>query len=164
MEIIFQARPLGRFRFRTIPKTTAYAEKIDCSVYPPARFFHYENFFQKKSIFREKSIDKRFFLWYNSVNKSRAGAPKRKGEKMLTYGVLENYKIKHVEQTDENVIKAYNRVDDILNRLDDDSADELIDAIGNYVFDCASADDKALIKSYKIRLKDAEIWYCHDND
>lgn len=83
---------------------------------------------------------------------------------MLTYGVLENYKIKHVEQTDENVIKAYNRVDDILNRLDDDSADELIDAIGNYVFDCASADDKALIKSYKIRLKDAEIWYCHDND
>ena len=83
---------------------------------------------------------------------------------MLTYGVLENYKIKHVEQTDENVIKAYNRVDDIINRLDDDSADELIDAIGYYVYGDASADDKALIKSYKICLKDAEIWYCHDND
>lgn len=123
-----------------------------------------KNFFQKNAIFGEKSIDKRFLLWYNSVNKYRAGAPKRKGEKMLTYGVLENYKIKHVEQTDENVIKAYNRVDDIINRLDDDSADKLIDAIGNYAFDDASADDKALIKSYKIRLTDATIWYWHDND
>lgn len=123
-----------------------------------------KKFFQKRSIFRKKSIDKCFRLWYNSVNKYRAGAPKRKGEKMLTYGVLENYKIKRVEQTDENIIKAYNRVDDIINRLDDDSADELIDAIGYYVYGDASADDKALIKSYKIRLKDAEIWYCHDND
>lgn len=83
---------------------------------------------------------------------------------MLTYRVFENYQIKHVEQTDENIIKAYNRVDDIIDRLDDDSANKLIDAISNYAFDDASADDKALIKSYKIRLTDATIWYWHDND
>ena len=61
-----------------------------------------KKFFQKRSIFRKKSIDKCFRLWYNSVNKYRAGAPKRKGEKMKFYvNNLDNNKVVEVEVAEE---------------------------------------------------------------
>jgi hypothetical protein len=98
-------------------------------------------------------------------NKNSAGAPKRERKnKMLTYGVYENGKINRAEQTNKTLIQAYNRVEKVLNALDDERADSLIEAIGNGVWGERNANETALIKSYGLTIKDAEVWYCHDED
>lgn len=87
----------------------------------------------------------------------------QKGKPMkITYGVLENYRIKRVEQTDESILKAYHKADAIISALDDDIAGAVIEAIGALVWGDASAEDKALIKSVGLTYKGAEVWHCHD--
>jgi hypothetical protein len=82
----------------------------------------------------------------------------------VTYGVLENYRIKRIEQTDEGILKAYHKADAIINALNDDIAEAVIEAIGALVWGDASAENKALIKSVGLTYKSAEVWYCHDTE
>lgn len=91
---------------------------------------------------------------------------------MLTYGKLNsNYHIDRIEQTDEKIIKAYNKAQKIINTLTDEQFDELYTAMGNYVwgFDMNANEAniqtaKATIKRYGLTYKQAEIYYCHDED
>ena len=85
---------------------------------------------------------------------------------MLTYSVInENYAIEHKEQTNEAIVKAYNKVDELMNTLTDDEADELIEAMSACVWnDKDTTEAKELIEGYGLTLKEAEIWYCHDAD
>lgn len=90
---------------------------------------------------------------------------------MLTYGKFNNsnYHIDRVEQTDEKIIKAYEKADKIICALSDEQFDELETAIADYVWgldiNAEKADikaAKATIKRYGLTYKAAEIWYCHD--
>lgn len=91
---------------------------------------------------------------------------------MITYGKLNsNYRIDRVEQTNEKIVKSYNKVKKIVDTLTDKQFDELYTAIGDYVwgFDMnANKADfqtaKAIIKRYGLTYKQAEIYYCHDED
>ena len=97
-------------------------------------------------------------------NENQSGHAKmQKGKTMkVTYGVLENYRINRIVQTNENILKAYYKASAIISALSDDIADAVIEAIGNLVWGDASIEDKALIKSVGLTYKNAEIWYWHD--
>lgn len=80
---------------------------------------------------------------------------------MLTYEVMNNYKVEHIEQKDEKIIARFNAVNDKVLTMSDDEADEFIEAVSAVVWD----DDTAaleVLKRYKVKKADAVLWYCHE--
>lgn len=90
--------------------------------------------------------------------------------KQITYGVYSCGRIERVEQTDAEVLAKYNAFNAFICGLeDDDEADEIIEAIGNYVWALTKAEERKarkalveLIAPYEMNTESAVIWYAHD--
>jgi hypothetical protein len=83
---------------------------------------------------------------------------------MLTYL---NAQCKRVAVTDDKIIKQWHKVNDILSSLDDDTFQDYIEMIGNYVWECDTAERKrAYNKLYRVAKKlgitvnDLVLWDC----
>ena len=79
---------------------------------------------------------------------------------MLTYL---NGHAQKTEQTDAEIVKTFEEVDEIMTGLNDDEFDDAVEIISRYIFD----DDENAVKEiekYGFNIDAGVLWYSHDKE